>query len=88
MQVLLTYLLCSASFTVSLSEWLPVSYTHLVAYYYEVTTDEADKVDATFDKDKNTIIAKKEGKMTIKIHYLPVSGTAASADVELPEVKN
>ena len=39
--------------------------------------------DATFDKDKNTIIAKKEGKMTIKIHYLPVSGTAVSADVEL-----
>ena len=55
----------------------------VVAYYYEVTKDEAAKVDATFDKDKNTIIAKKEGKMTIKIHYLPVSGTVASADVEL-----
>ena len=55
----------------------------VVAYYYEVTEEEAAKVDATFDKDKNTIIAKKEGKMTIKIHYLPVSGTAASADVEL-----
>ena len=55
----------------------------VVAYYYEVTKDEAAKVDATFDKDKNTIIAKKEGKMKIKIHYLPVSGTVASADVEL-----
>ena len=55
----------------------------MVAYYYEVTEKEAAKVDATFDKDKNTIIAKKEGKMTIKIHYLPVSGTAVSADVEL-----
>ena len=55
----------------------------VVAYYYEVTEKEAAKVDATFDKDKNTIIAKKEGKMTIKIHYLPVSGTAVSADVEL-----
>lgn len=55
----------------------------VVAYYYEVTKDEAAKVDATFDKDKNTIIAKKEGKMKIKIHYLPVSGTVASTDVEL-----
>ena len=55
----------------------------VVAYHYEVTKDEAAKVDATFDKDKNTIIAKKEGKMKIKIHYLPVSGTVASADVEL-----
>ena len=55
----------------------------VVAYYYEVTKDEAAKVDATFDKDKNTIIAKKEGKMKIKIHYLPVSGTVVSTDVEL-----
>lgn len=55
----------------------------VVAYYYEVTKDEAAKVDATFDKDKNTIIAKKEGKMKIKIHYLPVSGTVASTEVTL-----
>ena len=55
----------------------------VVAYYYEVTKDEAAKVDATFDKDKNTIIAKKEGKMDVKIHYLSVSGKVASAEVTL-----
>ena len=55
----------------------------VVAYYYEVTEEEAAKVDATFDKDKNTIIAKKEGKMDVKIHYLSVSGKVASTDVEL-----
>ena len=55
----------------------------VVAYYYEVTEEEAAKVDATFDKDKNTIIAKKEGKMDVKIHYLSVSGKVASAEVTL-----
>ena len=54
-----------------------------VAYYYEVTDEEAKKADAKFDKEKNTILANKEGQVKVKIHCLLVDGSTQDPEVEL-----
>ena len=46
----------------------------VVAYYYEVKEADAKKVDATFDKEKNTILANKEGELPVVLHYLSTEG--------------
>ena len=53
------------------------------AYYYEVTDEEAKKADAKFDKEKNTILANKEGQVKVKIHCLLVDGSTQDPEVEL-----
>ena len=55
----------------------------VVAYYYEVTDEEAKKADAKFDKEKNTILANKEGQVKVKIHCLLVDGSTQDPEVEL-----
>ena len=46
----------------------------VVAYYYEVKEADAKKVDATFDKEKNTILVNKEGELPVVLHYLSTEG--------------
>ena len=51
--------------------------------------EEAKKADAKFDKEKNTILANKEGQVKVKIHCLLVDGSTQDPEVELTfTVKN
>lgn len=55
----------------------------VVAYYYEVKEADAKKVDATFDKEKNTILANKEGELPVVLHYLNTEGDVKSVPLTL-----
>ena len=69
--------------TYNLDELFGSELDKVVAYYYEVTDDEAKKADAKFDKEKNTILANKEGQVKVKIHCLLVDGSTQDPEVEL-----
>ena len=69
--------------TYNLDELFGSELDKVVAYYYEVTDEEAKKADAKFDKEKNTIRAKKEGQVKVKIHCLLVDGSTQDPEVEL-----
>ena len=69
--------------TYNLDELFGSELDKVVAYYYEVTDEEAKKADAKFDKEKNTILANKEGQVKVKIHCLLVDGSTQDPEVEL-----
>ena len=69
--------------TYNLDELFGSELDKVVAYYYEVTDEEANKADAKFDKEKNTILANKEGQVKVKIHCLLVDGSTQDPEVEL-----
>ena len=69
--------------TYNLDELFGSELDKVVAYYYEVTDEEAKKADANFDKEKNTILANKEGQVKVKIHCLLVDGSTQDREVEL-----
>mgnify|MGYP002614788675 FL=1 len=69
--------------TYNLDELFGSELDKVVAYYYEVTDDEAKNADAKFDKEKHTILANKEGKVKVKIHCLLVDGKTCDSEVEL-----
>ena len=69
--------------TYNLDELFGSELDKVVAYYYEVTDEEAKKADAKFDKEKNTILANKEGQVKVKIHCLLVNGSTQDSDVTL-----
>ena len=69
--------------TYNLDELFGSELDKVVAYYYEVTDKEAKKADAKFDKEKNTILANKEGQVKVKIHCLLVDGSTQDPEVEL-----
>ena len=69
--------------TYNLDELFGSELDKVVAYYYEVTDEEAKKADAKFDKEKNTILANKEGQVKVKIHCLLVDGSTQEPEVEL-----
>ena len=69
--------------TYNLDELFGSELDKVVAYYYEVTDEEAKKADAKFDKEKNTILANKEGQVKVKIHCLLVDGSTQDLEVEL-----
>lgn len=47
---------------------------NVVDYYYTVNNDDLKEINATFDKDHKTIIANKEGTLTITVNYLTTAG--------------
>ena len=55
----------------------------VVAYYYEVKEADAKKVDATFNEEKNTISANKEGELPVILHYLSTKGEDVSVPLTL-----
>ena len=64
MLILLLLTLCLLKTTYNLDELVGNdNLDKVVAYYYEVKEADAKKVDATFDKEKNTILANKEGEI-------------------------
>ena len=69
--------------TYNLDELFGSELDKVVAYYYEVTDEEAKKADAKFDKEKHTILANKEGQVKVKIHCLLVDGSTQDPEVEL-----
>jgi len=69
--------------TYNLDELFGSELDKVVAYYYEVTDEEAKKADAKFDKEKNTILANKEGQVKVKIYCLLVDGSTQDPEVEL-----
>ena len=69
--------------TYNLDELFGSELDKVVAYYYEVNDEEAKKADAKFDKEKNTILANKEGQVKVKIHCLLVDGSTQDPEVEL-----
>ena len=69
--------------TYNLDELFGSELDKVVAYYYEVTDEEAKKADAKFDKEKNTILSNKEGQVKVKIHCLLVDGSTQDPEVEL-----
>ena len=69
--------------TYNLDELFGSELDKVVAYYYEVTAEGAKKADAKFDKEKNTILANKEGQVKVKIHCLLVDGSTQDPEVEL-----
>ena len=69
--------------TYNLDELFGSELDKVVAYYYEVTDEEAKKADAKFDKEKNTILANKEGQVKVQIHCLLVDGSTQDPEVEL-----
>ena len=69
--------------TYNLDELFGSELDKVVAYYYEVTDEEAKKADAKFDKEKNTILANKEGQVKVKIHCLLVDGSTQDPEVYL-----
>ena len=69
--------------TYNLDELFGSELDKVVADYYEVTDEEAKKADAKFDKEKNTILANKEGQVKVKIHCLLVDGSTQDPEVEL-----
>ena len=60
--------------TYNLDELAGSGLDNVVAYYYEVKDEDAKNVDATFDEEKNTILANKEGTLLVTIHYLTTKG--------------
>ena len=69
--------------TYNLDELFGSELDKVVAYYYEVNDEEDKKADAKFDKEKNTILANKEGQVKVKIHCLLVDGSTQDPEVEL-----
>ena len=60
--------------TYNLDELAGSGLDNVVAYYYEVKDEDAKSVDATFDKEKKTIRANKEGTLIVTIYYLTTEG--------------
>ena len=55
----------------------------VVDYTYSVNADDAKKIEATFDKENKTIIAKQAGKLTITVDYLTTAGKTYKANLNL-----
>ena len=69
--------------TYNLDELAGSGLDNVVAYYYEVKDEDAKNVDATFDKEKNTILANKEGTLLVTIHYLTTKGEKKDYEMNL-----
>ena len=69
--------------TYNLDELAGSGLDNVVAYYYEVKDEDAKNVDATFDKEKNTILANKEGTLLVTIHYLTTKGKKEKYEMNL-----
>lgn len=55
----------------------------VVAYYYEVKEADRKRVEATFNNEKNTILANKEGELPVVLHYLNTEGNVKSVQLTL-----
>lgn len=65
--------------TYKLDELVGSDLGKVVAYYYTVADADLKAVDATFDKDNNTIKANKAGTLDVKVNYLATDGKTYEA---------
>ena len=69
--------------THNLDELVGDQLNDVVDYTYSVVEADAKKIEATFSKENKTIIANKEGKLTVTIAYFTTAGNEKEAKLNL-----
>ena len=74
--------------THNLDELVGDQLNDVVDYTYSVVEADAKKIEATFSKENKTIIANKEGKLTVTIAYFTTAGNEKEAKLNLTFINN